>query len=137
MRVVLLRTYSNNVTTGNLLVFNGHEIIHQFYTVELPWRNNQRRVSCIPEGKYRVRRREAEESASFKYPHYEVTNVKNRDFILFHVGNYVHQLAGCIAPGMLHLDINNDGIIDVGNSRVALNKILEICPNGFNLSITS
>jgi hypothetical protein len=137
VRVVLLRTYNKNNTLGNLFILDDYKLVNHLYTVELPWLNNEPRKSCIPEGKYKVRRREAHESGSFKYPHYEVMGVTNRSYILFHVANYVHQLAGCIAPGLLHVDINNDGIIDVGNSRAALDTMLKLLPNGFNLSITS
>ena len=64
-------------------------------TIELPWRNNERRVSCIPEGKYLLRKRY---SNKFKW-HLEVIDVKNRSFILIHpANNALLELNGCIAP---------------------------------------
>ena len=78
--------------TNGVLSLNGKEICK---TIELPWRNNKARVSCIPEGKYKIRKRF---SAKFKW-HLELINVKNRKYILFHpANNALKELNGCIAP---------------------------------------
>ncbi|HEY0040051.1 MAG TPA: DUF5675 family protein [Flavisolibacter sp.] len=64
-------------------------------TIELPWKNNERRVSCIPEGKYILEKRY---SRKFKW-HIEITNVTDRSVILFHpANNALKELNGCIAP---------------------------------------
>lgn len=63
-------------------------------TLELPWRYNQEDVSCIPEGKYRVRRIPVENSVVFK-----VLNVLNRTGIDIHVANTIRDLKGCIGVG--------------------------------------
>ena len=91
MEILLERMYFPEGTNG-VLSLNGKEICK---TIELPWRNNQKRISCIPEGKYKIRKRF---SAKFKW-HLELTNVKNRSFILFHpANNALKELNGCIAP---------------------------------------
>ena len=78
--------------TNGVLSLNGKEICK---TIELPWRNNKARVSCIPEGKYKIRKRF---SAKFKW-HLELINVKNRKYILIHpANNALKELNGCIAP---------------------------------------
>ena len=78
--------------TNGVLSVNGKEICK---TIELPWRNNKARVSCIPEGKYKIRKRY---SAKFKW-HLELINVKNRKYILLHpANNALKELNGCIAP---------------------------------------
>ena len=78
--------------TNGVLSLNGKEICK---TIELPWRNNKARVSCIPEGKYKIRKRF---SAKFKW-HLELINVKNRKYILLHpANNALKELNGCIAP---------------------------------------
>ena len=78
--------------TNGVLSLNGKEICK---TIELPWRNNKARVSCIPEGKYKIRKRY---SAKFKW-HLELINVKNRKYILLHpANNALKELNGCIAP---------------------------------------
>jgi len=91
MVLLLTRTYFPNGTNGKLEC-NGRFIC---YTIELPWRNNKKRVSCIPEGKYLLKRRY---STKFQW-HIEVADVENRSFILFHPANNAKkELNGCIAP---------------------------------------
>ncbi|PPZ91802.1 hypothetical protein C3729_07000 [Cloacibacterium normanense] len=91
MEIVLERMYFPEGTNG-FLSLNGKEICK---TIELPWRNNKARVSCIPEGKYKIRKRY---SAKFKW-HLELINVKNRKYILLHpANNALKELNGCIAP---------------------------------------
>jgi hypothetical protein len=91
MEIVLERVYFPEGTNG-VLNLNGKEICK---TIELPWRNNKARVSCIPEGKYKIRKRY---SAKFKW-HLELINVKNRKYILLHpANNALKELNGCIAP---------------------------------------
>jgi hypothetical protein len=91
MVLVLSRTYFPDGTNGKL------ECEGKFIccTIELPWINNEKRVSCIPEGKYLLRKRY---SRKFQW-HIEVVDVKNRSFILFHPANNAqNELNGCIAP---------------------------------------
>lgn len=52
MKLVLQRHYFSSGTNG-ILSFNGKEICK---TIELPWKENQRRISCVPEGTYRIRK---------------------------------------------------------------------------------
>ncbi|WP_233592284.1 DUF5675 family protein [Flavobacterium sp. RSP15] len=53
MVLVLFRTYFPDGTNGKL------ECEGKFicFTIELPWATNEKRVSCIPEGKYLLRKR--------------------------------------------------------------------------------
>jgi hypothetical protein len=91
MVLVLSRTYFPDGTNGKL------ECEGKFIccTIELPWKNNEKRVSCIPEGKYLLRKRY---SRKFQW-HIEVVDVKNRSFILLHpANNALKELNGCIAP---------------------------------------
>jgi hypothetical protein len=56
---------------------------------------NETKVSCVPEGKYFIRKRY---SAKHKW-HLELVDVPNRKFILFHpANNSQKELQGCIAP---------------------------------------
>ena len=91
MVLELSRTYFPDGTNGKL------ECEGKFicYTIELPWKNNETKVSCIPDGKYFIKKRY---SRKFKW-HLEVIDVKNRKFILFHpANNALKELNGCIAP---------------------------------------
>ncbi|MFD2891399.1 DUF5675 family protein [Flavobacterium chuncheonense] len=87
----LTRTYFPDGTNGKLEC-EGKLICH---TIELPWQQNAKRVSCIPEGKYFIQKR-----YSSKYQwHLEVMDVANRSLILFHPANHaLRELQGCIAP---------------------------------------
>lgn len=91
MVLILKRNYFPDGTNGKLEC-EGKTICN---TIELPWKNNERKVSCVPEGKYFLEKRY---SAKFKW-HIEVKNVANRSGILFHpANNAMQELNGCIAP---------------------------------------
>ncbi|MBC5838827.1 DUF5675 family protein [Flavobacterium muglaense] len=91
MVLELSRTYFPDGTNGKLEC-DGKMIC---YTIELPWKNNETKVSCIPDGKYFIKKRY---SRKFQW-HLEVIDVKNRKFILFHpANNALKELNGCIAP---------------------------------------
>ncbi|HTG64953.1 MAG TPA: DUF5675 family protein [Flavobacterium sp.] len=91
MVLFLTRTYFPEGTNGKL------ECEGKFTcnTIELPWRNNETKVTCIPEGKYFIKKRY---SSKLKW-HLEVMDVENRKFILIHPANNAQlELKGCIAP---------------------------------------
>ncbi|RTZ02718.1 hypothetical protein EKL98_12710 [Flavobacterium bomense] len=91
MILVLSRTYFPDGTNGKLEC-EGKLICK---TIELPWKKNETKVSCIPEGKYFIKKRY---SMKFQW-HLEVLDVKNRSLILFHpANNALQELNGCIAP---------------------------------------
>jgi hypothetical protein len=91
MVLLITRTYFPEGTNGKLEC-EGKLICN---TIELPWKNNETKVSCIPEGKYFIQKRY---SSKFKW-HLEVVNVPNRSLILFHPANNASkELNGCIAP---------------------------------------
>lgn len=118
-------------TLGILTLFKGGKEVFRCHTLELPWKDNKRQISCIPEGEYKVIPRE---SPKFK-KHFHVLDVPGREYILIHPGNYYTQIRGCILPGDGLMDINNDEEQDVLNSRKTLNKLLELAPDGFKLCI--
>mgnify|MGYP006915404723 CR=1 FL=1 len=90
MVLFLTRTYFPDGTNGKLEC-DGKLIC---YTIELPWRKNETKVSCVPEGNYFIRKRY---SAKYKW-HLELVDVPKRKFILFHSANNAKkELNGCIA----------------------------------------
>lgn len=91
MDLRLQRTYHDKGTNGELLV----DGVLTCFTIELPWKENARRVSCIPEAKYKLGKRWSE-----KYKdHIEILKVPGRQYILIHPANdALKELAGCIAP---------------------------------------
>ena len=91
MILFLTRTYFPEGTNG-ILQCEGKIICN---TIELPWKKNERGVSCIPEGRYFIRKRY---SVKYKW-HLEVMDVVNRKYILFHpANNALKELQGCIGP---------------------------------------
>mgnify|MGYP001407129295 FL=1 len=88
MELELFRTYDPEGTNGELklVVCN---------TIELPWLQNQRNVSCVPEGRYELRKRFIKKFGL----HLLVVDVPDRSWILIHPANDAKtQLKGCIAP---------------------------------------
>lgn len=91
MEFTLRRSYHPEGTNGELWL-NGLSV---GFTIELPWLQNQRNVSCIPEGRYELAKRFTEKRGW----HIHVKDVSDRSWILFHPANdALKELKGCIAP---------------------------------------
>lgn len=111
MELELIRSYYTKGTNGLLYINN----MFQCYTIELPWMDNQPRISCIPEGRYSLKKRY---SLKFKQ-HLFVEGVEGRDVILIHPANDAFkELKGCIAPVSV---LKGEG--KGSQSRMALEKI--------------
>lgn len=105
--------YMPQGTLGKLTI--GNEV---FWTAERPWRNNQQEVSCIPNGSYTCK---AYTSKRFGET-FEVTDVENRTYILFHVGNFPEKDShGCILLGERLMDNQ----VAVSSSKIAVNRFRE------------
>lgn len=84
-------SYTKYGTFGVLL----EEDIPFAVTLERPWEDNRRNVSCIPLGVYTCKR-----IISPKFGDtFEVLNVPGRSHILFHKGNLNEDTHGCILVG--------------------------------------
>jgi len=64
-------------------------------SLEDPWLNNRPFESCIPTGLYKCKRIISPKFGTT----FEVQNVEDRTHILFHVGNTIDDVSGCIAVG--------------------------------------
>jgi hypothetical protein len=82
--------YSPTGVFGSMMVDGA-----MLWTVERPWLDNARWISCIPAGTYRCGPRRYFRGG---YDAIEVRDVPGRSFILFHKANLPEQLGGCIAP---------------------------------------
>ena len=102
------------------------------FTLELPWLNNQKNISCIPTGIYKWKKRF---SPGKQYQVIELKDVPNRKYIQIHLGNYTRQIEGCILPGLGLKDIDNDGIFDVTQSEKAFNKIMSLTGDSGEIEI--
>ena len=107
-KVLLLRTSSDAHGTRGILTSGTFSC----KTIELPWRNNRPKLSCIPEGEYEVR---FTYSPGFKRYLYELLNVKDRSYIRMHGGNF----AGAVDLG---LKSNYLGCIGVGRNYGVIGK---------------
>lgn len=118
--VVITRTKDNGVQTiGELSAYNGKMFTCK--TLELPWKDNQNNISCIPKGTYDVKYEKWNSKDKYGY---KVQNVPNRDGIFIHEGNYHFNYEGCIGLGKDFYDLNKDGQIDI-TSTVATVKAFE------------
>lgn len=131
MVVTLRRSYSDYQTIGELEIIFDEKRSYKFATLELPWLENQKNISCIPENSYKVTRHY---STTFKEC-FLIENVPGRSEILIHAGNFVRNTRGCILIGTAHSDINGDGLLDVINSKMAMQNILKLLPQTFELII--
>jgi hypothetical protein len=114
MKLVLNRTYYLNGTNGDLLL--DREKVCS--TIELPWKNNKPRVSCIPEGEYELRKRWSQRFGE----HFILLHVPGRSYILIHPANdALKELKGCIAPVSLLIGEGKGS-----GSRPALNRLKKI-----------
>ena len=128
INLLLIRdTFTDESTIGELFL-NGERFCD---TLELPYRDNQRSVSCIPTGSYIVRMRYTRESATRDYLHLLVQEVKDRSYILFHKGNTAKDTRGCILVGQgsqqdivqnsaLAMDLLMKEIINLGGTNINL-----------------
>jgi hypothetical protein len=128
VNLLLIRDMFTDKSTIGELFINGERFCD---TLELPWKDNQRSISCIPEGEYPVRIRLPRESATRDYMHLLVKDVKDRDYILFHIGNTAKDTRGCILVGQgsqqdfvgnstLAMDLLMKEIINLGGTNINL-----------------
>lgn len=79
-------------------------------TLERPDLNNQKNISCIPEGVYLCQQINSPRFGKT----YEVLNVPDRTHILFHIGNTIQNTTGCILLGQY--------VGKIGSERAILNS---------------
>ena len=126
----LVRYDQDTKQTLGRLMFNRENL---GFTMELPWLNNTKRISCIPDGDYTVIKHNSPRfGASFW-----VQDVPDRSEILIHYGNYNRDTLGCILPGAWVKDIDGDGNKDVTSSRAKMREIYGILPDTFTISIAT
>jgi len=119
-KAYLVRIASSDQGSKGIFVTNGFNM----RTIELPWRNNRKSISCIPPGIYTVRIRQ-----SPKYGRvYHITEVKDRTYILAHNGNYAGDASkgykthsqGCIIVGKTHGKLGGQDAVLTSKSTLRL-----------------
>ena len=125
--LILRDTFTEKSTIGRLFL-NGELLCD---TLELPYRDNQKSISSIPIGEYKVRLRTARESATRDYLHLLIEDVKDRSYVLVHAGNFPKDTRGCILVGV---GAEQDR---VNNSRLAMDLLVKEILNlgGTNINL--
>lgn len=142
---LLDRVYLETETLGSIYSPHGGFICK---TMELPWKDNKRSISCIPEGLYTVIKMPMIEKDDPSTPldesggrhprpywHFRLPQVKGRSGILIHRITYVKDLQGCIGVGGRHVDLNKDGVPDMVDSGKKLQWMVDNMPDEFRLLI--
>ena len=129
INLLLIRQIFTEESTAGTLYLNGERVAD---TLENPYLDNQRNISSIPSGNYKVRLRLARESATRDYLHLLVQEVKDRSYILFHIGNTAKDTRGCILVG-LSREQNR-----VNNSKLAMDLLIKeiLILGGENITLT-
>ena len=114
--VELIRVKHDSDGTFGVLVFPDAPV---FVTLEPQWKDNEKNISCIPEGEYKcVRYNSPTYGETFM-----VTDVYGRSYILFHWGNTENDTEGCIILGY---EFGKLGIKDaVLNSKAAFREFMQ------------
>lgn len=108
----------------------GHLVTNGFNAkiIELPWKDNAPKISCIPTGKYKCIYR-----YSKKYKgHYLLLNVPGRSWVLIHNGTFAGDVEagfkthseGCIIIGKYHGKVEGQDAVLL--SRATLRKFIEV-----------
>lgn len=124
--IELVRLNDTGFETFGVLIFNNHPVCA---TLELPWKNNQRMISCIPQGEY-LCTPEPNHSKGFVW---RVRDVPKRSGILIHSGNRASELRGCIAPGMKFEQEDWIGVKESRDAIATLSRLLNA--SSFNLRV--
>jgi len=141
MKAIISRTYKTAQTEGVFQLKDNDGVVKfACHSLELPYLNNAKKISCIPEGVYQVKKITSPSQGLC----FSIQNVPQRDHILIHKGNYAGSdnpntghpdILGCVILCKEFSDINKDGIPDGTNSKVTMDKLLAIADN-FELTIT-
>lgn len=142
MELTLFRFSLTPHATYGALLYEGQPVC---VTVEDPWYENRRNVSCIPAGEYRcVRHVSKKHGATWR-----VTNVPDRSGILFHAGNWAGlpgvgsgpmagHTQGCILLGQsfgVPRIAGNEGMVGVVTSVRAMQKFQELTADETELTL--
>jgi len=120
-------------TIGRLQFYNSQgKLLFEGFTLELPNRQNQKNISCIPSGTYNVVARQSEKFGDC----YHLQNVVNRSGILIHTGNFYKDTTGCIILGSSVEFMNDYTKTHLLQSLQAMKKLNSLQIKNFTLKIT-
>lgn len=135
--VTLVRQESTDQGTPGVMTIDDQT----FNSGELPWKNNESNLSCIPVGAYTCH---VSHSEHFNRDLYHVLNVPNRTDVMIHPANlfgdttkgFKSQLLGCICLGTETGEM--EGQMAVMNSKIAIAQFMQLLNNeDFTLIISN
>ena len=132
LSIILHRVAEQGQNTIGVLRFDdrNHPTL---WTCEDLWRNNERNVSCIPDGTYRCDPHGWDAKSGTRFQKvWQVMGVSKRSAILLHAGNTHKDTSGCILVGK---GIWNAGITDSADAIEYLRKT--IGEKSFMLTVNS
>lgn len=109
--MIRMDTYETEDATLGYMVMPDGEILD---TIERKWADNQRNISCIPAGQYRIKR-----DRTGRHQWFSVQDVPNRTFIELHEGSLPRHSDGCILLSRKSLETlvewfgDKDWILDI------------------------
>lgn len=116
----MLRLWRMETTGDHTVGFLALDNIWIAHTLERPWINNEKNISCIPLGEY-----ETEYYKSPRFGETFVVKVPGRRGIIIHAGNYVSDTRGCILLGQqITYNVPYQGARRLLYSRKAVNEFL-------------
>ena len=126
--IIIDRWYREDCTLGIFTINN-----FRCFSLELPDKENQQDISCIPEGIYEYYSRNSPNNGNVL----ELRSVPNRDYIQIHKGNFTRNVLGCILVGESIKFLDRDSIPDVTRSKPTLKKVLELAGKSGKIHIRS
>lgn len=118
--MITLNTWCmDDCTLGRLSFGNFH-----CFTLELPWKNNENNISCVPAGIYRYHRYLSPSKGKVLL----LEDVPDRTYVEIHAGNFTRDILGCILVGDSIKYLDRDKIPDVTNSKATLRNLLSMLP---------
>lgn len=127
-KLILERVYLPSRTLGS--IYRDDEVICK--TLELPWKDNQRSISCIPEGTYKVVKQPPK--ADRMYYYFRLPSVPGRSGILIHRGTKPDHSKGCILVASRFINIETQ-FPELQESSVKLQWMIDNLPQEFLLEI--
>ena len=120
--LALKRVARNDYATYGVFILNSQPLC---MALELPWRDNQNDISCIPPGVYPCTLYNSPAHGEV----YLLHEVPGRENVEIHPGNLDENTLGCILPGLYCDDIwsDKDKRLEYGvtSSKLAMNILKE------------
>ena len=114
----IVRTHTSSIWTYSTMAWEG---IPFGVSMELPWKLNKVRISCIPSGVYIAKRYKRHG----KIWVWQLKNVPGRTHIQIHIANIaIKELLGCIATGEKFEPLQGqDAVLESGHAFKELMKL--------------